>query len=395
MNITVLFDLDDTLIKNDMAVFQPSYFKLLSNHLSEIPSENLMKYLWAGTRAMISKDTPVFTLAKTFNKIFYSGLGIEQSDYIQRLNDFYLRVFPQLQNITSPIPGAVQLIEWILENQGSVAIATNPLFPRLAILERLRWAKLPADKYPFALIPSFETFHFAKPNPSFFAEFLSQLGWTEQPIVMVGNDLEQDIFPAISLGIPVYWISDIENSTIKANPLNGQGSFQGIKDWLIKIDHAQPRLQFKKPEALLALLNSTPAALDTFGSNLRPDAWKARPQDGQWNLTEIICHLRDVEQCVNIPRLEKIAREENPFLPGIDTDDWAREGKYSQEDGTKALQTYIRARTDLISLLKQYKETDWQRLCRHAIFGPTKLIELVEFIAIHDQTHVRQALSVL
>ena len=72
-------------------------------------------------------------------------------------------------------------------------IATNPLFPRTAIYQRLEWAGLPPDKYPFSLIPSYETFHFAKPNPTYFAEFLTISGWPDGPMIMVGNDLEHDI----------------------------------------------------------------------------------------------------------------------------------------------------------------------------------------------------------
>ena len=55
-------------------------------------------------------------------------------------------------------------------------VATNPIFPRKAILHRLSWAGLAPEQVPFALITDYERFHFAKPNPAFFAEILAQLG---------------------------------------------------------------------------------------------------------------------------------------------------------------------------------------------------------------------------
>jgi FMN phosphatase YigB (HAD superfamily) len=69
------------------------------------------------------------------------------------------------------------------------------------------------------MIPSYETFHFAKPNPAYFAEFLAQLGWPKTPIVMVGNDVESDIGAARQLGLPVFWMASNGAST-----WNGKGA---------------------------------------------------------------------------------------------------------------------------------------------------------------------------
>ena len=39
-------------------------------------------------------------------------------------------------------------------------------------------------------------------------------------------------------------------------------------------------------------------------------------------MTEIICHLRDVEREVNLPRIRRVLAEQNPFLVGEVTDVW-------------------------------------------------------------------------
>lgn len=55
-----------------------------------------------------------------------------------------------------------------------LVLATNPLFPRMATLERVAWAGLdPAD---FVLITTFENCRFTKPNPGYFLEILEVIG---------------------------------------------------------------------------------------------------------------------------------------------------------------------------------------------------------------------------
>jgi hypothetical protein len=40
-------------------------------------------------------------------------------------------------------------------------------------------------------------------------------------------------------------------------------------------------------------------------------------------------------------------------------------------------------------------DKDWQRPARHAIFGPTRLQELVSIIAAHDRVHMGQVYELL
>jgi FMN phosphatase YigB (HAD superfamily) len=93
------------------------------------------------------------------------------------------------------------MVDTAFEQGWQVVIATNPLFPRRAIEQRLSWAGLPLDRYPFQLIASYESFHFTKPHPAYFAEVLANLGWPTHTVAMVGNSLADDLIPAAELGI--------------------------------------------------------------------------------------------------------------------------------------------------------------------------------------------------
>lgn len=394
MKLTLLLDLDDTLLTNNFDTFLPAYLKALSTHIEpHVPARQMIRELMAATEVMQSKRLPAGTLEQTFDRVFYPGIGIEKQALTDTIDHFYQNVFPTLQPVTAPRPQAVELVNFAIEQEWDVIIATNPLFPATAVNQRLNWAGLALDRYPFRLVTSYHRFHFAKPNPAYYAEILAQIGWPNQPAVMVGNSLEEDIVPASKLGLPCYWLTDGKAEELPAgvHPLSGSGGFEGLIPWLCKIAEIKPQLTFETPEALLAVLRSTPAALDTIAYGLTAEQWRQQPKPNEWSLTEIICHLRDVDQDVNLLRLTRLLTQENPYLTGIDTDPWAKERNYAAQDGPHALDRFTAVRSDIINLLDNIQPEVWEKRAQHTIFGPTTLRELVSFIATHDRTHIQQA----
>ncbi len=207
MKITLLLDLDDTLLNSNMQEFAPAYFSSLSSALAEdVLPEIMLPALMGGTKAMMQNEDPSLTLREVFNTHFYSRLKIKRETVQAKIDCFYDDIFPSLKYVSSQRTEAIDFVKWAFAEGHRVAVATNPLFPRKAILHRLRWAGLPPEEYPFALISSYETFHFTKEVPAYFPEFLAQMGWPEGPVVMVGNDLDMDLLPARDAGIPVFWL---------------------------------------------------------------------------------------------------------------------------------------------------------------------------------------------
>lgn len=397
MTLTLLLDLDDTLLSNNTDIFLPAYLQLLGKHLSNmVPPEAMIHHLLASTQAMVANNSARLTLEHAFDRAFYPAIGHTKEEMRPLLEQFYTEVFPTLHAITAPRPEAIHLVEYAAAQGHTLVVATNPIFPRQAILHRLSWAGLPPERAPFALITDYEHFHFAKPNPAFFAEILAQLDWPAQPAVAIGNSLEDDLLPAARLGLPVFWVtpSDVP-LPLEVHPLSEKGTLTDVIPWLEKIDAAGLRQEFNTPDALSAVLKSTPAALDTLSAGLTEQQWRERPEPKEWSLTEIFCHLRDSDQEVNLPRLEKIAKEENPFLPGINTDTWAEERDYFHQDGPTALKEFIEARARLVNRLEALPAAGWQRTARHAVFGPTTLKELITFTVTHDRTHIDQSLKTL
>jgi hypothetical protein len=85
---------------------------------------------------------------------------------------------------------------------------------------------------------------------------------------------------------------------------------------------------------------------------------------------------------------------EEPFIPARNTDKWALERDYKNQDAVSAFNDFVSARKRTVSLLKSLTD-EWKHKARHAIFGPTNLLELVKFMAEHDRLHIRQIYSTI
>jgi len=387
--ITLLLDLDDTLLDTNMDTFVPAYFRALSGALADVVApEVMLAALMQGTQAMMANADPARTLQEVFDANFFPELGMERVALQERFDRFYDEIFPTLGALTRPIPEAVRLVDWAFQQGHRVVIATNPFFPLKAVQHRLRWAGLPPEKYPFALVSSYETFHFTKESVAYYPEVLAQLGWPDDPVVMVGDDVEREVKPTRAAGFPVFWVhkaGDISSELARVP----QGPLNSLRGWIEQADLESLKVKLDTPQALLACLRATPAALAAWSVSLSPSAWTRAPAPGEWSLTEIVCHLRDVEVEVNVPRLQRLLAEENPFIVGEVTDVWAKERNYAQQDGHTALAVFTVARKEVLGRLDSL-QAEWSRPARHAIFGPTTLQELIGFVAGHDQAHIQQ-----
>ena len=83
-----------------------------------------------------------------------------------------------------------------------VVIATNPLFTRIALEQRLKWANIPVSEFNYSLVAAFEVMHAAKPHPEYYHEILDHLGGKPEEGLMVGDDWERDIAPAYGRSYP-------------------------------------------------------------------------------------------------------------------------------------------------------------------------------------------------
>ncbi len=397
MTLTLLLDLDDTLLINDVDEFLPHYLRAFSKKVAGIVNPDVfVQSLLKGTQAMVENRCPDITLQEVFDHTFFAKVQVEAKEFRQVADRFYAEEFKELQRLTQPAPGAAEIVEQAFQRGYKVAITTNPLFPISAIEQRLSWANLAMQHYPFSAVTSYETYHFTKPEPEYYAEVLARMGWPDGPVIAVGDDLERDISAARKLGLAAFSISkQKKGELVEDYAPTASGDLGDLLVWLDQTPEEELLPDYSSITAMMAIMRSTPAALDSLCRNLSKNQWTKRPQPGEWSLTEICCHLRDVEEEVNLPRLEAVLSNNNPFLAGKDTDPWAEERGYATQDGKAALHRFIDSRQRLLQNLAALAKEDWQRPARHAIFGPTRLAELTNFICGHDRLHIQQVHKVL
>ena len=256
MNLTILSDLDDTLISTNMDQFFPNYFIGLGNALKDLGSnKSIQKQVFYAVTQMESNQDPGKLLSEIFAENFYAPLGTTEEAHKENILAFYREEYPKLRSLTTFRPEAPKLIDWCQQQNHQFAILTNPVFPQVATNERVAWAGLDPADFPF--ITTFEHFHFTKPNMAYYAECLGRLGWPEGKIVMIGDDPMRDIEPMQSLGFPTFQIHKEKNG-YKGN----EGTIADVKGWLEALQ-SQPdsEIQFS-PEANLAIMRSTPAVMD-------------------------------------------------------------------------------------------------------------------------------------
>ena len=389
MTLTLLLDLDDTLLKTNQAVFVPAYFQALSTKLVPHLDSSLVARAWvAGTNAMNQSEDSSRALEDVFEDVFYPMLGLEKGALETEIERFYDEVFPTLQPITAKNPDAQAFIEWAKERGYRLVVATDPLLPRKATHHRVRWAGF--EPGGFDLISVFEDFHFSKSFPAYYAEVLGRLGWQEGPVIMVGNDMERDILPARRLGLPTFFLDEEPGSG--SGPEAGlRGSMADLRRFLESAGRASLLPNFSTKEAILTILSSTPAVLGGMTNGLSPDMWRSKPAPSEWTLTELVCHIRDTEREIHHLQLRLFDGKDAPFIPRPDTGVWASQRDYAHEDGPAALREFFEARRVTLDILKNTSDQGWGQKARHAIFGPTDFREVAGFMADHDRMHIHQA----
>lgn len=309
MPLTVLFDLDDTLLTTNMDRFLPGYFNLLSSALSHLGSqEQITQQVHYAVEKMIANQDPRKTLKEVFADNFYSALGTHEADCQPRLDIFYQHEYPTLKPVTQLKPIASKLVNWCLSEGIRMAVATNPLFPNTATRQRIEWAGL--DPGHFAFFTSYDDFHFTKPHLAYYAEVLGCLGWPEGPIVMIGDNLAYDLFPMDRMGFGTYWVNQ-ERRGIKWEG----GTLSEVKQWLQKVSQNRGFRLINEPEVNLAIIRSTPAVFDTIRKRSNLDQHLEIPQDSKKKAIGALTHAITYEEEVYHPLWARISTDPQAELP--------------------------------------------------------------------------------
>ena len=204
----ILFDLDGTLLPMVQDEFVKFYMPLLAKSYMgagvSLDPKKFIGAVWAGYEAMVKNDG-----SRTNREAFWSymepelPISTEESENIAL--KFYENEFNQAICTTKPTPVSNQIVKKAKSRGLETYLATNPVFPQCATMNRIRWAGLVAED--FKVITTYETCTYCKPNPEYFRGILEEFSLDPSECLMVGNDVEEDLAIRV-LGVKTYLVTD-------------------------------------------------------------------------------------------------------------------------------------------------------------------------------------------
>lgn len=396
----VLFDLDNTLIANPPERFTMSYVQrlipFLHSRFPELAIDTLRNATRTSILSTIGDQNPLTLNRSVFLGQFSALTGIAAETILPVIKEFFRDIYPELQPLVRPREASLKLVRWLLDRNYAVAVATNPLFFHEPTLTRMSWGGLTHEAYPVWFVSTLDNMHFTKPNPQYYEEILTRIGFEPDQTLMVGDDWQNDMVPAFQAGLNTYWNYPDEMQPERLPDMsetqpNGHGTMSALwrlvseENWLetlkpLPLSYRQiiPRLQGNLA-ALVGMVGETPAHV-----------WHQRPDPNEWTPMEVIVHLRDREALVQRARLERILREDNPFLVPPETPPAPGTQELLGLDPIEVTLQFAADRQITLGLLENLTPAEWMRPARHSVFGPTSLLEMAAFTAHHDRLHINQ-----
>lgn len=389
----VLLDLDNTLLNNADRVFAAEYMRLVDMFFQEHWGYPDMS---ASIRQMIKHVSGPhdFQLSNTENavRLIAEATGRSADAISQAYRIFYADSYPQLQQYTQANPLSAVLVDYLLQRQYAVVIATNPLFSDDAIRQRIAWAGIPDTLAAQVFITSSDNMHFAKPDPAYYAEIIARVGVEPDEALMVGDQRVNDIQPARQIGLHTFHITDDDPAPEADHYGTLADFFYHLREtnWLDTLLPHPLQITAIEPE-----MRGNMGALFGLLSEVKAHQWQQHPDPEEWSIIQIVCHLLESEEKVQQPRLKHILNEDNPFLVSPQPPPGPREAIPCDTNGLPAARCFLRLRQETLAWLAQLDEADWQRPARHSIFGNTNLLEMAHFTAQHDRLHINQICQTL
>ena len=134
---------------------------------------------------------------------------------------------------------------------------------------------------------------------------------------------------------------------------------------------------------------ATPGRIRKLVRRLPPRRLKRRPAPGKWSIAEILAHLADTE-LVGGNRIRMILGKPGTPIQAFDQDDWAKAGRYREQDARRSLEAFCVLRERNLALLRSLKPRQWKQYGMHQERGKETVARVAEMFAGHDLNHLKQ-----
>lgn len=190
--LTYMIDLDGTLTTIDDEDFAREYIRLLLKYNDGFLEEEILKNALFNALNCLLEGTEngknnYDRYMDSFAKI--SGLK-DKEKVINFFMDFYETTYNELKNLIIPREELIKFLDYLKTKNHRLILATNPIFPKIAITKRLEWINVDPKKFEY--ITTMENSHYVKPQTDYFTEILKNTNSEAEKSLMIGNDLEMD-----------------------------------------------------------------------------------------------------------------------------------------------------------------------------------------------------------
>jgi len=208
----VLFDFDETLAKVNEELFAKNYFKNLQEFfLTKGISANVQLIVSCIEHITVKADGKTDNYHR-FMSCFATRAGKSADFWANLFLEFYeSRFFEDLKRHFRINTRVKDILERSKRNGLTTVLASNPIFPSIAVEKRLQWIELSAGI--FDLITTMEDFHYCKPDPRYYTEVCTKIVVNPEQCVMIGNDHKMDK-ACEKIGMKFIHVSESENFVI-------------------------------------------------------------------------------------------------------------------------------------------------------------------------------------
>lgn len=195
---TILFDLDGTLLPIVQDPFVKTYFGALCRRICPYgyDKDEVVRSIWAGTQAMYENDG-----SRTNREAFWEVFGRPHLEEI--LDDFYAKEFDDVRGVLVNQVDRGPFIRALKQKGLTLILATNPVFPAVAVKTRLAWIGLTPED--FELVTDYANSRYCKPAAGYFNDILQDRDPAR--CMMVGNSPVEDM-AAAKLGMGAILVTD-------------------------------------------------------------------------------------------------------------------------------------------------------------------------------------------
>jgi HAD superfamily hydrolase (TIGR01549 family) len=159
---------------------------------------------------------------------FYYNVKITENKF----ENFYINDFPLVKNSCGFDKRANEVIKFLKSKGYRLILATNPIFPRIATEQRIKWAGLDINDFEF--VTTYENSSFSKPNLKYYLEILEKNDCKVENCLMVGNDVAEDMI-INKLGVDVFLLTrDLINKNNEDINNYPNGNYDDLLEYVSK-----------------------------------------------------------------------------------------------------------------------------------------------------------------